>query len=68
MRDRRWLMAAVLVGLALPADARAADDTCAGGYLLCLNEASQAESGRTWKELGCLRAYGGCLKDQAFGA
>lgn len=42
--------------------------TCAQGYLLCLNEAAQAEDGRTWKELSCLRGYAGCMKDQAFGS
>lgn len=42
--------------------------TCGDGYLLCLNEAPQAEEGRTWKELRCLRAYAGCMKDQALGS
>lgn len=66
---RSWL--AVVVGaliLSVPAPVRAADaPTCAQGYLLCLNEATQAESNRTWKELACLRAYGSCLRNQAFG-
>jgi hypothetical protein len=61
-------MGLVLV-LALSGGASAAHArTCADGYLLCLNDASQAESGRTWKELGCLRTYGSCLREQAFGS
>lgn len=66
MRASVWKAGLMALALGVPAGASGAK-TCAESYLLCLNEASQAESGVTWKELGCLRTYGSCLKNQAFG-
>lgn len=65
-------MAVTLGALAVPSEGSAADapETCAQGYMLCLNEATQNTDGwfeRTRAETSCLVAYGACLKHQAFG-
>ena len=65
-------LAVTLAALAVPSEGSAAEaaETCAQGYMLCLNEATQNTDGwyeRTRAETSCLLAYGACLKHQAIG-
>lgn len=68
----------VMVGLAVaaltlaPIDGASAaqEENCLDSYLLCLNDASQEESGfwRTLRETECGAGYYGCMRKKLLGA
>lgn len=69
MRGRVGVTLAGMLVLASAVPARAAEEaTCVDVYLVCLNDATQAESWRTWKELGCAREYLACVRRAATGS
>lgn len=69
MRVRSVTMVGVSAALLAATPLKGAEyHSCVEVYLVCLNEASQAESWRTLKELACASTYLSCVRHAVAGS